>query len=111
MQEIADELGIHVSTVSRAIADKHIQSHRGISALKFFFTGGTDVSDGSVESRASVKQKVLRIIDAESKTSPLSDEDIAKKLREEGLSIARRTVTKYRKQLKIPSSRQRRVWT
>jgi RNA polymerase sigma-54 factor len=85
MQEIADELGIHVSTVSRAIADKHIQSHRGISPLKFF--------------------------DAEDKKSPLSDEDIAKKLREEGLSIARRTVTKYRKQLKAPSSRQRRIWT
>jgi len=111
MQEIADELGIHVSTVSRAIADKHIQSHRGISPLKFFFTGGTEVDDGSVESRASVKQKVLKIIDDENKSSPLSDEDIAKKLREEGLSIARRTVTKYRKQLKMPSSRQRRVWT
>lgn len=111
MQEIADELGIHVSTVSRAIADKHVQNHRGIFPLKFFFTGGTDMDDGTVESRASVKQKVQGIIDDEDKSSPLSDEDIAKKLREEGLSIARRTVTKYRKQLKIPSSRQRRVWT
>jgi RNA polymerase sigma-54 factor len=111
MQEIADELGIHVSTVSRAIADKHIQCHRGIFPLKFFFTGGTDVDDGSVESRASVKQKVQEIVDAEDKSSPLSDEDIAKKLRAQGLNIARRTVTKYRKQLKLPSSRQRRVWT
>ena len=111
MQEIADELGIHVSTVSRAISDKHLQSHRGIVPLKFFFTGGTESDDGSVESRMSVKQKVKEIIDAEDKRNPLSDEDIAKKLQDEGLSIARRTVTKYRKQLKAPSSRQRRVWT
>ena len=111
MQEIADELGIHVSTVSRAIADKYVQCHRGIFPLKFFFTGGTEADDGSVESRASVKHKVKNIVDAEEKKSPLSDEDIAKKLREEGLNIARRTVTKYRKQLKIPSSRQRRAWT
>jgi RNA polymerase sigma-54 factor len=111
MQEIADELGIHVSTVSRAIADKFVQCHRGILKLKYFFTGGTESGDGAVESRASVKEKVKNIIDAEDKKSPLSDEDIAKGLREEGLSIARRTVTKYRKQLKIPSSRQRRSWT
>ena len=110
MQEIADELGIHVSTVSRALAEKYMQCHRGILPLKFFFTGGTEVDDGSVESRASVKQKVQEIIDAEDKKNPLSDEDIAKKLRHDGLNIARRTVTKYRKQLRIPSSRQRRVW-
>ena len=92
-------------------ADKHIQSHRGISPLKFFFTGATEVDGGEVESRASVKQKVLDIIDNEDKSSPLSDEEVATRLRAEGLNIARRTVTKYRKQLKIPSSRQRRVWT
>lgn len=112
MQEVADELKIHVSTVSRAIADKYGQCHRGIFSLKFFFTGGTEGEDGVVESRASVKEKVKGIIDNEDKRNPLSDEDIASKLQEaEGLTIARRTVTKYRKQLKIPSSRQRRVWT
>jgi RNA polymerase sigma-54 factor len=111
MQEIADELSIHVSTVSRAIADKYVQTHRGIFALKYFFTGGTESDDGSVESRASVKQKVLAIIEAENKASPLSDEEIADRLQKEGLNIARRTVTKYRKQLKIQSSRQRRVWS
>jgi RNA polymerase sigma-54 factor len=111
MQEIADELSIHVSTVSRAIADKYVQTHRGIFALKYFFTGGTESDDGSVESRASVKQKVLAIIEAEDKANPLSDEEIADRLQKEGLNIARRTVTKYRKQLKIQSSRQRRVWS
>ncbi|MEN8151107.1 MAG: RNA polymerase factor sigma-54 [Planctomycetota bacterium] len=111
MQEIADELGIHVSTVSRAISDKYMQSHRGINALKFFFTGGTETDDGAVESRVSVKQKVKEIIDAEDKKRPLSDEEIAQRLQGEKLNIARRTVTKYRKQLGLKSSRQRRVWT
>jgi RNA polymerase sigma-54 factor len=111
MQEVADELGIHVSTVSRAIAEKYAQCHRGILSLKSFFTGGTESDDGTVESRASVKNKVQDIIDGEDKKNPLSDEDIAQTLRDEGLSIARRTVTKYRKQLNVPSSRQRRIWT
>ncbi len=111
MQEIADELHIHVSTVSRALADKYIQTDRGIFPLKFFFTGGTQSDDGSVESRASVKQKVLAIIEGEDKANPLSDDEVAERLQKEGLDIARRTVTKYRKQLKIPSSRQRRVWS
>jgi len=62
MQEIADRLGIHVSTVSRTIAEKYIQSHRGIFPLKYFFTGGTRSSDGSVESRVGVRQKVKEII-------------------------------------------------
>ncbi|MHC4959358.1 MAG: RNA polymerase factor sigma-54 [Planctomycetota bacterium] len=110
MQEIADRVGIHVSTVSRAIADKWVQTPRGIVPLKFFFTGGAQTSDGETMSRRSVKQKVKTIIDAEDKSSPLSDEQVAEKLKEDGLDIARRTVTKYRKALHIPSSRQRRQW-
>jgi RNA polymerase sigma-54 factor len=110
MQEIADRVGIHVSTVSRAIADKWAQTPRGIVPLKFFFTGGAETTDGETMSRRSVKQKVRDIIDNEDKKSPLSDEQVAEVLKKEGLDIARRTVTKYRKALKIPSSRQRRVW-
>lgn len=110
MQEIADRVGIHVSTVSRAIADKWAQTPRGIVPLKFFFTGGAETADGETMSRRSVKQKVRDIIDNEDKKSPLSDEQVAEVLKKEGLDIARRTVTKYRKALKIPSSRQRRVW-
>jgi RNA polymerase sigma-54 factor len=110
MQEIADKLNIHVSTVSRAISDKYVQTPRGIFPIKFFFTGATRSSDGSVESRVGVKEKVKEIIDKEDKTHPLSDQDIVDKLKEEGLDIARRTVTKYRKALKVPSSRQRRVY-
>jgi RNA polymerase sigma-54 factor len=111
MQEVADALGIHVSTVSRAISDKHVQTHRGIVPLKFFFTGGTENEGGGVESRVSVKERVRQIIDGEDKAAPLSDDEVAERLSKEcGLEIARRTVTKYRKALRIPSSRQRRVW-
>jgi RNA polymerase sigma-54 factor len=110
MQEVADELGIHVSTVSRAISGKHAQTHRGIYPLKFFFSGGTETSDGSATSRAAVKDRVEEIVKGEDSTKPLSDDDIAARLKDEGLSIARRTVTKYRKMLGIPSSRQRKVF-
>ena len=112
MQEVADALGIHVSTVSRAISDKYVQTDRGIVPLKFFFTGGTENDDGGVESRVSIKERVKQIIAGEDVASPLSDDEVAAHLSQEsGLVIARRTVTKYRKALKIPSSRQRRVWS
>jgi len=112
MQEVADALGIHVSTVSRAISDKYAQTPQGIVPLKFFFTGGTESEDGGVESRQSVKERVRQIIEGEEKHRPLSDDEVAERLNKEfGLSIARRTVTKYRKALGIPSSRQRRVWS
>ncbi len=111
MQRIADDLGIHVSTVSRAIADKYAQTPQGILPLKFFFHGGTGSSDGSVESRLSVKDRVRAAIEAEDRRNPLSDEDLAARFKAEGLAIARRTVTKYRKQLGLPSSRERRQWS
>jgi RNA polymerase sigma-54 factor len=110
MQTVADEVGVHVSTVSRAIADKWVQTPRGIKPLKFFFTGGTETTGGGMESRNTVKNKVKAIIEAEDGSSPLSDDDIAARMKEMGVPIARRTVTKYRKQLGIPSSRQRRQW-
>jgi RNA polymerase sigma-54 factor len=110
MQEIADRVGIHVSTVSRAIADKWVQTPRGIVPLKFFFTGGAETADGETMSRLSVKQRVQEIIEKEDKRNPLSDEEVAEALKKQGLDIARRTVTKYRKALEIPSSRQRREW-
>ncbi len=112
MQEVADALGIHVSTVSRAISDKYAQTPQGIVPLKYFFTGGTESEDGGVESRQSVKERVRHIIEQEEKSKPYSDDEIADRLNSDfGLSIARRTVTKYRKALGIPSSRQRRVWS
>ena len=110
MQEVADELSIHVSTVSRAIARKYMQTPRGIYDMKFFFTGGLAKDNGDMESWNAVRQKLLDVIEKEDKSRPLSDEDIMKKLQERGIDIARRTVTKYRKALKIPSSRKRKTY-
>ncbi|MFH1549322.1 MAG: RNA polymerase factor sigma-54 [Planctomycetota bacterium] len=110
MQEVAEAIGVHNSTVSRAISNKYIQTPRGVFPLKYFFTGGTAVTDGTVESRVSVKQRVSDIIDNEDKSNPLSDDDIAKMLKQAGLDVARRTITKYRRMMRIPSSRQRKEY-
>ncbi|HMS15559.1 MAG TPA: RNA polymerase factor sigma-54 [Planctomycetota bacterium] len=111
MQEVADDLHVHVSTISRATSDKYMQTHRGIFSLKDFFTGGTRSTSGEMESRESIKQKIQEIVDREDKDSPLSDDDLVVKLQElHGVLVARRTVTKYRKALGLPSSRQRREY-
>lgn len=108
MQDVADAVGIHVSTVSRAIAHKYMQSPKGIFEMKFFFTGGFMNADGDMETWEATRQKLSKIVNGENKSSPLSDEEIAAKLRELGSDIARRTVTKYRRSMKIPSSRRRK---
>lgn len=110
MQDISNELQIHVSTVSRAIAEKYIQTPRGIFPLKFFFTGSIDKKDGDNESRVTVQERIQELVRQEDKKRPLSDEEIADKLQDVGLEIARRTVTKYRKAMTIPSSRRRRQY-
>lgn len=110
MQAVADKTGVHVSTVSRAISDKYIQTPRGIYPMKYFFTGGIESDDGSQVSTKSVQQALMDILEKEEKRNPLSDEEIVAKLKEKGMNISRRTVTKYRKQLSIPSSRQRREY-
>jgi RNA polymerase sigma-54 factor len=111
MQQIADQVGVHVTTVSRAVDDKWVQTPRGIFPLKRFFGGGTQTVTGEEIAWEKIKQKLLEIIDKEDKANPLSDEDLVAKLNEAGYPVARRTVTKYRKMLKIPSSRQRKDWT
>ena len=109
MQEIADEAGVHISTVSRAAAGKYAQTPRGIFPLKFFFTSGTVNAEGQAESQTSIKDKLKRIVDGEDKQKPYSDDQLAALLEEqEGVKIARRTVTKYRRALDIPSSTRRR---
>ncbi len=111
MQQIADLVGVHVTTVSRAVDDKWVQTPRGIFALKRFFGGGTQTASGEEVAWETIKQKLLEIIANEDKSNPLSDEDLVTKLSESGYPVARRTVTKYRKMLDIPSSRQRKVWS
>ncbi|HLJ94577.1 MAG TPA: RNA polymerase factor sigma-54 [Gemmataceae bacterium] len=111
MQQIADQVGVHVTTVSRAVDDKWVQTPRGIFPLKRFFGGGTHTATGEEVAWETIKQKLLEIIEKEDKSNPLSDEDLVNKLQESGYPVARRTVTKYRKMLNIPSSRQRKEWT
>jgi RNA polymerase sigma-54 factor len=112
MQQIADQVGVHVTTVSRAVDDKWVQTPRGIFPLKRFFGGGThNTATGEEVAWETIKQKMLEIIDKEDKSNPLSDEDLVAKLNEAGYPVKRRTVTKYRKMANIPSSRQRKDWT
>lgn len=110
MQDVADVVGVHVSTVSRAIAHKYIQTPQGIFEMKFFFTGGFQNVDGSMESWEAIRQKLSEIVAKENKSNPLSDEEVAERLHASGIAIARRTVTKYRRIMKIPSSRQRKEY-
>ncbi len=110
MQEVADAIGMHVSTVSRAISQKYAQTPQGTYELKFFFTGGFKTEGGETESWETLRQKLADIVANEDKKSPLSDEDLMKQLKSVGVDIARRTITKYRRIMKIPSSRQRRTF-
>ncbi|REK18644.1 MAG: RNA polymerase sigma-54 factor [Planctomycetota bacterium] len=111
MQQIADKVGVHVTTVSRAVDDKWIQTPRGIFPLKRFFCGGTVSADGEEVAWDTVRLKLQEIIDNENKQHPLSDDELVKELAKHGLTVARRTVTKYRKAMNIASSRQRRDWS
>jgi RNA polymerase sigma-54 factor len=105
---VADQLGIHVATVSRAVSEKWIQTPRGVYPLRRFFSGGTHNDAGEEMSWDAVKEKLKIIIDNEDKQNPLNDDEIVEKLKEQGIELARRTVAKYRKILNIATARQRR---
>jgi len=108
MRTVAEAAQVHISTVSRAIAEKYVQTPRGIFPLKFFFTGAAKSTEGEITSRYSLRGRIYSLIQAEDKRAPLSDGQICDILRQEGLDLARRTVSKYRKELDIPSSRRRK---
>ncbi len=110
MQQIADKVHVHVTTVSRAVDDKWIQTPRGLFPLKRFFVGGTRSEDGDDVAWDIIRIKLQELIDKEDKKKPYSDDELVEKLREQGLTVARRTITKYRDKMSIPSSRQRRDW-
>ncbi|MBH57407.1 MAG: RNA polymerase sigma-54 factor [Planctomycetaceae bacterium] len=111
MQQIADQVGVHVTTVSRAVDDKWIQTPRGIFPLRGFFVGGTTGDDGEDVAWDNIRTKLQEIIDQEDKAKPHSDDELVRRLKQFGLSVARRTVTKYRKKMGVPSSRQRKDWS
>jgi RNA polymerase sigma-54 factor len=110
MQEIAKRVGIHVSTVSRAISGKYIQTPQGIFEMKYFFTGGTEMSGGVTTSWSSIREAIGKLIEDEDKRHPLSDDEIARRLSGQSVEVSRRTVTKYRKAMGTPSSRRRRKY-
>jgi RNA polymerase sigma-54 factor len=108
MTQVADQLGIHVATVSRAVAGKHLQSPRGVIPIRSLFTGGTQTESGEEVSWQAIKAALRDIVDTEDKARPLSDEAIVRALKGRGIEIARRTVAKYRGQLEIPPARLRK---
>lgn len=111
MQQIADKVHVHVTTVSRAVDDKWIQTPRGILPLRRFFVGGTQSDDGEDVAWDRIRLKLQDLIDNEDKANPHSDDDLVRILKAQGLNVARRTITKYRQKMGIPSSRQRRDWS
>jgi RNA polymerase sigma-54 factor len=111
MQQIADDVEVSASTISRAVDDKWIQTPRGIFPLKRFFVHGTRSEDGEDIAWETIKMKLNEVIDKEDKENPYSDDELVDELSKLGLPIARRTITKYRKKLGIASSRQRKDWS
>ena len=109
IKEIAEEIGVHPSTVSRAVANKYTHTPQGTFELRFFFTEAVQGPAGNTTSLLAVKRLVKRIIDEEDPAKPLTDEHLMERLRAEGIDVTRRTVAKYREDMKIPSTHHRRV--
>ncbi len=107
LKDVADDIEMHESTVSRVTTEKYVHTPQGIFELKFFFTSGIKTSTGDISS-SSVKEKIKSIIAAEAAANPISDQQIVDMLKAEKIDIARRTVAKYRESLGIPSSSQRK---
>jgi RNA polymerase sigma-54 factor len=110
MAEVAEAVGVHETTVSRAVSGKYMATPQGIFEMKFFFTGGYRTASGESLSNTSVKQSILDLVKHESGSAPLSDHEIVEILSERGIPIARRTVAKYRTDLSILPSHMRRKY-
>lgn len=108
MQDVADSVGVHISTVSRAVSGKYMQTPQGMLHMKRFFSGGTVTDSGKVVSQQAVKELLRKIVESEDKQNPYSDDQLVERLASDGVRIARRTVTKYRKALAIESSSRRK---
>jgi RNA polymerase sigma-54 factor len=107
-KEIAERVGLHESTISRATSNKYVQTPRGIFELKYFFTSALSTASGEAASSESVKRRIKALIDGEDRKSPLSDQKLSELLLAEGIEISRRTVAKYREEMLIPSSAKRK---
>jgi RNA polymerase sigma-54 factor len=109
IKEVAEEVGVHPSTVSRAVSSKYAHTPQGVYELRFFFSESVNGPEGGNISLMTLKRRVKKMIEEEDAVHPLTDEHIAKRLEEEGVRVTRRTVAKYREDLRIPSTHQRRV--
>ena len=109
IKEVAEEVGVHPSTVSRAVASKYAHTPQGVMELRSFFSEAVNGPEGGGMSLQTLKRLVKKMIDEEDGAKPLTDEQIAKKLDEAGIHVTRRTVAKYREDMRIPSTHQRRV--
>ena len=109
MAQVAEVVGVHETTVSRAVANKYMQTPQGLFEMKYFFTPGFETASGAAMSNTSVKEEISQLIEREDPTKPLSDQEIVAILKEKGIPIARRTVAKYRNELNIlPSNLRKR---
>ena len=108
LEDVASEIDMHESTVSRVTNGKYVQTPRGVFELKFFFSSGLGTAGGEDISSKAAKEKISRLVGEEDKAKPLSDQKLADVLKAEGIDIARRTVAKYREQLGIASARMRK---
>jgi RNA polymerase sigma-54 factor len=109
IKEVAEEIGVHPSTVSRAVANKYVHTPQGVYELRFFFTEGANGPEGADTPLVVLKRKVRKLIEDEDSAHPLTDDQLATLLQSNGIQVTRRTVAKYREDLKIPPTHQRRL--
>jgi RNA polymerase sigma-54 factor len=109
LRDVANDIGMHESTVSRVVTNKYMHTPQGVFEMKYFFHSGISSSYGESVSSVTIKQRIRKIIENEDPRKPLSDSKIVSILQREGLVLARRTIAKYREELKIPTSNQRKV--
>jgi RNA polymerase sigma-54 factor len=109
IKDVAEEIGVHPSTVSRAVANKYVHTTQGVYELRFFFTEGVNGPEGGDMPLVLLKRKVKKLIEEEDARKPLTDDQLAAELQRQGIQVTRRTVAKYREDMQIPSTHQRRV--
>jgi RNA polymerase sigma-54 factor len=109
IKEVAEEIGVHPSTVSRAVANKYAHTPQGVFELRYFFSESVNGPEGGATSLLILKRRVKKLIEEEDPARPLTDEQITRILQSQGIQVTRRTVAKYREDMRIPSTHQRRV--
>jgi len=109
IKEVAEEVGVHPSTVSRAVASKYAHTPQGVFELRYFFSESVQGPEGGNTSLLILKRRVKKLIDEEDPSRPLTDEQLTRILQSQGIQVTRRTVAKYREDMRIPSTHQRRV--